>query len=140
MGREKDDKHKELRRDSPTSGLQARPGRVPSVPWKCPVCPSDILSNLCRSTQIRSGHPGCPRIRPQTVTETLLRQTDRKIPLCVLCLSVLFSLLQFLTININNFVRCSVSVVDTELSWIVHFPPPSVCRSCTGASCRGLHG
>ena len=40
-------KHKEIRRDTPTSGRKSSRGGVPLVSWKCPVCSADILSNLC---------------------------------------------------------------------------------------------
>ena len=54
------------------------PGRVQVVPWKCPVCPADILSNLCgiarrsgRDVPVVPGHalkpsPGHFRVTPNT--------------------------------------------------------------------------
>ena len=46
----KTNKHKVIRPDTPTSGPEPSHGRVLFVPWKCPVCPADILSNLCGIT------------------------------------------------------------------------------------------
>ena len=46
-------KHDEIWRDTSKFGLQPSHGRVPFVPQICPVCPADILSNLCGFTQNR---------------------------------------------------------------------------------------
>ena len=51
----KTNEHKENRQDTSTSGPQLCRGHVPFVPWKCPVCPADILSNLCGITQKSGG-------------------------------------------------------------------------------------
>ena len=64
-----------------------------------PVCPVEMsclsrgrsVKSMWNDTGIRSGRPGCPGDSPPTVPGTLLRHTDRQIPLCVFCLSVFFS-------------------------------------------------
>ena len=59
--------------------------------------PPSVLRTFCPIyvgiTQIRSGRPGYPGTRPQTVPGTLPtpRHADHPIPLCVLCLSVFSS-------------------------------------------------
>ena len=90
LGREKKtNKHKELRRDTPTSGLQPSRGHVPFVPWKCPVCQPDILSNLCGTThKAGRGVPDVLGFAPQTFPGTHPTHADHRSPLCVLCLSV----------------------------------------------------
>ena len=56
-------KHKEIWPDTPTSALQPSRGRAPFVPCKCPVCHTDVLSNLCGITT-KSGRdvPDVPRL------------------------------------------------------------------------------
>ena len=78
IGKRKDHKHQEIRREHPTSGSQPSRGRVPFVPSKCPVCPTDVLSNLCGIThRLGPERPGCPGTR-----RTLPRHADTKF-LCV---------------------------------------------------------
>ena len=94
FGQRKNNKHKEFwRGTSPPFGSQPSRGHVPFVPWKCPICPADILSYQCGITH----KPGRDvPARPQTVPVTLLRHTDHQSPLCAFCFLVFFSLaLQF---------------------------------------------
>ena len=62
---EKTNRHKEIRQDTPTSGPQPSRGRVPFVLWKCPICPADVMSNLCGVT-CKSGRdiPDVPGLAP----------------------------------------------------------------------------
>ena len=73
-GKRKNNEHKEIRRNAPTSGPQPSRGRVPFVLWKCPIRPADILSNLCGIAR-ESGRdvPDARGIRHQTAPETLPR-------------------------------------------------------------------
>ena len=59
-------------------------GRVPFVPWKCPVCPGDIQPNLCGIAHKsgRDSPPNCPRDTSQGIPTTklsgpVLRDTAR---------------------------------------------------------------
>ena len=60
-------------RHTSTLGLQPSRGRVPRVPWRCPVCPTDILFNPCRFTH-KSGQgvpdvPGALKSPPPHTSE-----------------------------------------------------------------------
>ena len=114
LGQEETNKHNEIWRDTSRFGLQASRGCVPFVPWKCLVCPADILSSL-------SSHPGT---RPEIVPGMPPRHTDRQISFCVFCLSVF--LLPDLVLT--HFLRVPNGVVHT-----VFF------RFFTSACDRGKH-
>ena len=60
IGKRKAKKPKTIWRDTSTFASQPSRGHVPFVLWKCPVCPTDILSSLWNYTEISSGRPGCP--------------------------------------------------------------------------------
>ena len=87
---------KEFGGTPPPCGPQPSRECVPFVPWKSPVCPADILSNLCGIAQIRSGCPGCcPATLPQAVPGHFRGIPTTKF-LCVLfCQLVSFSLKYF---------------------------------------------
>ena len=63
------------------------PGTCPVVPWKCPACPTDTLSNLFEIThKSGQGVPNVAGTHPQTVPGTLPRHTTHQIPSCVVSL------------------------------------------------------
>ena len=91
LGREKPINTKKFGGTPPleASGPQPTRGRVPFVPWKYPVCTTDVLSNLCGITH-KSGRdvPDVPRFapKPSLRARASSRHTDHQIPLCDLCL------------------------------------------------------
>ena len=63
-----------------------------NYPVDVPICPVEMyrghsVQSMWNCKYLRSGRPGCPGTRPQTVTGTLPRHIGHQIPLCVLCLS-----------------------------------------------------
>ena len=66
-------------------------GSVPFSRGSVPLSRENSVQSMWNYI-IWSGCPGCPGTHPQTVPGTLPRHADHQVPLCVLCLSVSFSL------------------------------------------------
>ena len=65
----KDNKHRELGRDTSTLGLRPSRERASFVLQTCPTCPADVLSNLCGWLYTEMSPEGTPSNPPQDTSE-----------------------------------------------------------------------
>ena len=104
----------------PLSGLQPFLGHVRLVPWKCPISPADILSNLCGIPRINVGTPWMAQDSPPSHPGTLPRHTDHQIPFCVLRLCYFFLLQPLLSTMISiSVIRIMITIIMTIILTII---------------------